>query len=257
MLKSLFRKKPIERPPASMPNGQCAYVVGDIHGCLDPLRRLLSRIQTHAAEHHMDKDVTIVFVGDLIDRGPQSAQVVEFLRTFEPARMRTVFLSGNHEEIFLQSLEGDIDAMSRWFEWGGRATARSYGVDNLGDMMMAPERVMDRLMDCVPKNHIDFIRGFQSKRVIGDYVIVHAGLRPRVGLDAQTDKDMRWIRNEFLDYRGAFPLKVVHGHSIVEQGENRHNRIAVDTGVYKEGGSLSAACLSGTDVEFLAEPTKI
>ncbi|MGB3456476.1 MAG: metallophosphoesterase family protein [Litorimonas sp.] len=257
MLKSLFRKKSVETRPAAMPEGQCAYVVGDIHGCLDPLMRLLSRIGRHAVEYHPQDDVTLVFVGDLIDRGPQSAQVVETLLNFEPMGMKPVFLMGNHEEIFLKALGGSVDAMSRWFDWGGRATARSYGVDNLGDMHMAPERVMQKLIDCVPEAHEDFIRGFQSHLIMGDYIFVHAGLRPKVELDAQTDRDMRWIREDFLNYRGAFPHKVVHGHSIVPEAENRANRIAVDTGVYKEGGALTAVCLSGTKVEFLSEPSEL
>jgi serine/threonine protein phosphatase 1 len=129
-------------------------------------------------------------------------------------------------------------------------------VDNLGEMTMAPDRVLQRLIAQVPREHADFVRGFRPYYEFGDYVFVHAGLRPKVALASQTDKDLRWIREEFLNHKGDFPKKVVHGHSIVEKAEDLTNRIPVDTGVYKPGGSLTAAFLSGDTVEFLSEPTE-
>ncbi|GHA85320.1 hypothetical protein GCM10009069_05570 [Algimonas arctica] len=162
---------------------------------------------------------------------------------------------GNHEEVFLDVLNGSLRAMIRWFDWGGRDTARSYGVDNLGLLPIDPEQVLFRLQELVPKLHVDFLSEFQPYHSFGDYVVVHAGLRPRVSLEDQSNKDLRWIREKFLSYRGEFPRKVIHGHTIVDQAENRPNRIAVDTGVYIENGALTAAFLIEDKVEFLTEPS--
>ncbi|MEM7727803.1 MAG: metallophosphoesterase [Pseudomonadota bacterium] len=257
MLKSLFKKNKAPARTHAVPEGHCAYVIGDVHGCLDPLDRLLARIETRVRDVHPELETTLVFVGDLIDRGGESARVVDRLRVYDVAGIRPIFLIGNHEEIFLDVLKGDVDALIRWFQWGGRDTARSYGVDNLGEMLMAPDRVLHRLIEKVPREHVDFVKSFKPMHVMGDYVFVHAGLRPKVALDAQSERDMRWIRDEFLRYGGAFPLKVVHGHSIVEEPENRSNRVSVDTGVYKPGGALTAAFLAGDQVEFLSEPARV
>ncbi|MEL6686165.1 MAG: metallophosphoesterase family protein [Pseudomonadota bacterium] len=253
MFKKFFRKEPEPILPSFAPEGECAYVIGDVHGCLDPLERLLSTIEHRAATVHPALKTHLVFVGDLIDRGPYSAQVVEHLRCLSSPQMKLTFLMGNHEEVFLDVLKGNVEGMIRWFDWGGRDTARSYGVDNLGLLPISPEQVLFQLQKRVPKSHLEFISNFQPYAEFGDYVFVHAGLRPKTPLSEQKNRDMRWIRDGFLDYEGAFPKKVVHGHTIVKDPENRPNRIAVDTGVYMKDGALTAAFLYQDQVEFFSE----
>ena len=256
MFKKLFRKEdPAPIAPSFAPEGECAYVIGDVHGCLDPLQRLLKRIGQRVSTLHPSHKTHIIFVGDLIDRGPQSAQVVELLRRFSHPNIHLTFLMGNHEEVFLDVLGGNVRGMIRWFDWGGRDTARSYGVDNLGLLPIEPEQVLNQLQHRVPKSHVKFIKGFKPFVEFGDYVIVHAGLRPKVPLAEQKDRDLRWIRDGFLNFEGAFPKKVIHGHTIVKEAENRPNRIAVDTGVYMDDGALTAAFLIEDKVEFRSEPT--
>lgn len=251
----MFRKKPEPVAPSFAPEGQCAYVIGDVHGCLKPLERLLTTIEDRAADLHPSLNTNLVFLGDLIDRGPASAEIIERLRNYTPTHMDVTYLMGNHEEVFLDVLEGNIRGMVRWFDWGGRDTARSYGVDNLGLLPISPEQVLFRLQERVPKSHIEFISSFKPYYVFGDYVFVHAGLRPKVPLEEQTNRDLRWIREKFLAHTGPFPKKVVHGHTIVDEPQILPNRIAIDTGVYTEGGALTAAFIKDDAVEFLVEPT--
>ncbi len=239
------------------PEGCCAYFVGDIHGHLDPLRRLVNRIAKRAAQDHADLQTTLVFLGDYVDRGPESAGVIDYLLSLDLPDIETVFLGGNHEDAMLDVLQGarDVETMETWFSWGGLVTARSYGVSNMGDMTMHPERVLKRLLSAVPQAHIDFLSNLPDTFRFGDYLAVHAGVRPSVPLEEQTSKDLRWIRKDFLTYRKPFPLKIIHGHSIVDRPQNYSNRIAVDTGVYQDGGHLSAAFLVEDRVEFLSEAT--
>lgn len=254
MFGKLFKSKTVEAKISRAPDGQTLYAIGDIHGCLDALLDLLGQIERHASASGLNVDDprhTIIFLGDLIDRGPDSAGVVEHLLHYRPAGFTLRYLMGNHEEIFLDVMGGNVDAMQSWFQFGGKGCARSYGVDNLGEIMMRPESLLHRIRGAVPQAHIDFISGFEDYAVLGDYVFVHAGLRPRVALAQQKPSDMRWIRSKFLDFNGAFDYRVVHGHSVVETADIRPNRIAVDTGAYKPGGRLSAAVLHGDTVDIL------
>ena len=209
MFKSVFKRKELEDKPCFTPDGECAYVVGDIHGCLSPLKRLLDRIERRAVEEHPHLQTRLVFLGDLIDRGPHSAHVVELLRRYSHPKMDVTFLMGNHEEVFLDVLDGNVRGMIRWFDWGGRDAARSYGVDNLGLLPIDPDQVLFRLQERVPQSHIDFLLSFKPYFVFGDYVFVHAGLRPKVALEDQKNRDLRWIRDGFLNFKGHFPKKVV------------------------------------------------
>jgi len=161
-----------------------------------------------------------------------------------------VFITGNHEEVFLDVLGGDVDAMSSWFRFGGKDTVRSYGVERLGDIDVNPAGLMRRIQKAVPKGHIKFMERFVDSFVFGDYLFVHAGIKPGVPLEGQSPKDMRWIRQRFLNYTKPHPYKVVHGHTIVPHPEHYPNRIAVDTGAY-DGGPLSAVFLQGETVGFI------
>ena len=219
-----------------------AYVIGDIHGCYDELCELLSLIEKDAKSLE-DEPKYVVFLGDLMDRGPKSNEVIELLRTFSPDYATPIFLMGNHEEVYLKVLSGSESALKSWFGFGGRACVRSYGVSNLGEILINPESLLLRIQQAVPQSHIDFIESFDETFQFGPYLCVHAGIKPRVAIEKQSTRDMRWIRKEFMDYKKQHPFIIVHGHTIVEKADIRPNRIAVDTGTY-EGGPLTAVRLS-------------
>ena len=219
-----------------------AYVIGDIHGCYDELCELFDLIESDVKSLE-DGPKYIVFLGDLMDRGPKSNQVIEHLRTFNPDYAKLIYLMGNHEEVFLKVLSGSVGALTSWFEFGGRECVRSYGVKNLGEILTNPENLLFRIQEAVPQSHIDFLESFDETFQFGRYLCVHAGIKPRVAIEKQSTRDMRWIRKEFMTYEKPHPFIIVHGHTIVEKADIRPNRIAVDTGTY-EGGPLTAVRLS-------------
>lgn len=218
-----------------MAEGLRVYAIGDIHGRLDLLEALLARIEQDAAS--APGGATLLFLGDLMDRGPHSAQVVERLRLLasERAPGTTRFLAGNHEEVFLTTLAGDEKALRFFLKIGGRETILSYG--------MAPETYRDldypellaAFRQLVPQAHIDFVAGFEEMILLGDYAFVHAGIRPELPLDEQTPKDLRWIRDGFLDFTGTLDKVVVHGHTITDHPVLLPHRIGLDTGAYASG----------------------
>lgn len=246
MLARLLRSRVrTETARDAVPAGARVYAVGDIHGRLDLLDNLLARIDADDARR-APAETSIIFLGDLVDRGPDSARVVERLRVLAGTDRRVRFLAGNHEEVFLGALTGDDKAIRLFCRIGGRATALSYGVsageyDALGFEELAA--AMDRL---VPEPHRAFLRSFEDTVTLGDYLFVHAGVRPDTPLDEQRLSDLRWIRNSFLDHRGRLAKRVVHGHTITPEVEFRTHRIGIDTGAHASG-RLSALGLEGTE----------
>ena len=225
-------EKPVSLPCG--PEGQRAYIIGDVHGCLNELVTLLKLIKADISASQ-PAETYIVFLGDLIDRGPSSAHVLELLRKYKPAYATPIFLKGNHEELFSKILEGRIDLLESWFRFGGRECARSYGVDNLGAIFLHPEQIIDQLIEKVPDSHVEFQKSFIPMFEFGDYVCVHAGIRPKTKLVDQVEKDLLWIREPFLSHNKLHEKVVVHGHTIVDEPEFLPNRIAMDTGAYKSG----------------------
>jgi len=233
----------------SIPDGQLVYAIGDIHGAYDKLVGLLENIKHDAGSH--DLAVTIVFLGDLIDRGPDSAKVVEFLSGYNPDYAETIFLMGNHEETFLKVLRGSKTSLQAWFNYGGRACARSYGVENLGRVLSSPGQVVMDIQHAVPDHHLEFLSTFKNYHIVGNYLFVHAGIKPKVALEKQSPTDMRWIRKKFLDYKKPHPYQIVHGHTVVDSPEVLSNRIAVDTGAHRAGFPLTAVKLKASNVSFI------
>lgn len=216
------------------PDGHRAYAVGDIHGRLDLLDDMLARIGADiaarpAATNH------VVFLGDLIDRGPQSAEVVERLRGWQPADASAVFLCGNHEEVLLRVLDGEPGLLADWLSYGGGECLESYGLPPATLDGMSEAEALDRVRAAIPDAHRKFLAGFADTFAFGDYLFVHAGIRPGVGLAAQGQQDLRWIRQPFLDSARDHGFVVVHGHSISERVDERANRIGIDTGAYRSG----------------------
>lgn len=241
---SFWQKAPAtwQELPA-VPDGHRVYAVGDVHGQDHLLVDLLAQIETDIAGQPKC-EVTIVFLGDLIDRGPKSAEVIERLRTYRPVGVRIEFLTGNHEEVLLRILDGEESLIADWLRFGGAQCVRSYGLSasNLAKMPWA--EAIETLRSTIPAEHQAFLASFADTLRAGDYLFVHAGIRPGISLAEQAPLDLRWIRSPFLDHPARHELMVVHGHSISEQVDECAGRIGIDTGAYKHG-VLTALVLEG------------
>lgn len=243
------------REPPSGPAGQRAYVVGDIHGRLDLLEQLLADIHADLDRRPVAKAL-LVFLGDLIDRGPSSAQVVERLRTYARDGVRTVFLLGNHEEVLLRIIGGEAALITKWRWFGGAQCLKSYGVDPESLATMDDQSALEAVRKAIPPEHVEFIRGFSDTCRFGDYLFVHAGIRPGVPLDRQSQSDLRWIRQPFLVDQSDHGFVVVHGHTIRPEVEELPNRIGIDTGAYATG-VLTTLIIDGSERRYIATGTPI
>jgi serine/threonine protein phosphatase 1 len=229
-----------------VPVGQRVYAIGDIHGRDDLLGELLEMVDADDRTRGPCES-QLIFLGDLVDRGPTSCQVVERLRTLSESRFRPArFLMGNHEEVFLKALTGHLPALKFLVRIGGRATLLSYGITEEEYRSSDYQEIADRLIALVPQSHIDFLSAFEDQIIVGDYLFVHAGIRPGTALSEQKPSDLRWIREDFLKSNQLHGKLVVHGHSITEEVEERTNRIGIDTGAYRSG-KLTALGLEGTE----------
>jgi serine/threonine protein phosphatase 1 len=252
MLSRLFKKTAVLRPidTARVPDGMRIYAIGDIHGRDDLLNALLTQIEADDLARGA-ADTQIIFLGDLVDRGPGSAAVVETALALKASGRNVRFLMGNHEEVFVSACRKSDPKVTRFFlRIGGEATVLSYPITRAEYMTLDMEQLTERLDTLVPREHVEFIESFEDQIIIGDYVFVHAGIRPGVPLNDQKQSDMRWIREEFIDQRGDLEKVVVYGHTIYEEVEERGSRIGIDTGAY-ESGKLTALALEGGERWFL------
>lgn len=247
-----FRKRALpgrEIMPSTAP-GERIYAVGDIHGRLDLLRELLDRMGEHSSALPPAKALHIVFLGDLIDRGPDSAKVLELLYDLQLQTDRVVVLAGNHEDALLRALDGDVNLLKIWLAVGGKETLESFGL-----APPAPDEdlraYLHQIVTAIPRSWLNWLRRLPITAQSGDYFFCHAGIRPGQALRRQTREDLLWIRDEFLDDSRNHGCVVVHGHSIEPQVEFRPNRIGIDTGAYRTG-VLTALYLDGTDREVLS-----
>lgn len=237
-----------DRGPAG-PRRHRAYAVGDIHGRLDLLEDLLGLIEDDVRRRRTIR-TSIVFLGDLIDRGPDSAGVVERLRAFRPPFANTLFLMGNHEEVMLRVLEGDAGLFTHWMKFGGAECVRSYGVQPEVLTEMPPAEAIVLLRNRIPHSHVEFLRSFADTVSFGSYLFVHAGIRPGTSLSDQSQADLRWIRQPFLEDERDHGQVIVHGHTICEEVEVCANRIGIDTGAYRTG-VLTALAIEGPERWFV------
>lgn len=250
MISKLFKSRSVAQPAlAAIPEGQRIYAVGDIHGRADLLDALIALIEADDRDRG-PAETTLIFLGDIVDRGPASAAVVERLRTLAQQRGSVRFLLGNHEEIFLGALDGEPKALRLFCRIGGRETVLSYGMEAAEYERLDYEELVHRLADLVPADHRRFLDGFEDMIVIGDYAFVHAGVRPDTPLDRQRTADLRWIRDPFLDHRARLEKTIVHGHTMTDEIEHRGHRIGIDTGAYATG-RLTALGLEGREVWHL------
>lgn len=230
------------RAPAAVPPGQRVYAVGDIHGRLDLFEALVAAIDADDAALPA-ADTTVILLGDLIDRGPDSAGVIAAARALQ-ARRKVRILTGNHEEMFLQSFS-KIEVLRHFLRHGGRETILSYGVSAAEYTAATLDEVQAITARAVPQADIAFLEGFEDLIEIGDYAFVHAGIEPGKPLAEQKTGDLRWIREPFLSHKDDHGRMIVHGHTIDKAVQLRTNRIGIDTGAYIHG-LLTTLCLEGT-----------
>lgn len=246
------RPDPNALPPRKthVPADTRVYAVGDIHGRADLLKRLMELIHEDVANSEESR-VVLIFLGDYVDRGFQSKDVIDYLLSDELARYETYYLKGNHEAAF-ETFLADSSFGPQWAKFGGAETLMSYGIQppRAKTITSEWEVVCTQLNRQLPVEHRAFLSSLSLYATLGDYVFVHAGLRPGLPLDQQTEKDILWIREEFLKDEGAFDRVVVHGHTPISDPHHDFRRIGIDTGAYLTG-KLTAACLVGSEVKFI------
>lgn len=238
---------------ARVPEGRRAYAIGDVHGRADLLVRLIDMIveREGSAPAEAGSRPIVVLLGDYVDRGFQSKEVIEVLLSGKLSRFETYFLKGNHEAAMLQFLQ-DPTIGPKWAEFGGIETLVSYGVKpprgrtNMADW----GRVSEDLRKALPPEHFHFLSNLILSVRIGDYVFVHAGVRPGRPIDQQSEYDLLWIRDEFLSDKTPLEAVIVHGHTPTQQPYRDLRRIGVDTGAYLSG-RLTAVRFERESVEFI------
>lgn len=234
----LFRRRP------TLPPERRIYAIGDVHGRFDLLGELITRICSREGPFG-SAGLTLLLLGDLVDRGPKSAQVISLVRQCAEVFADVVVLKGNHEDTMVAAWRGDREALAGWLDYGGVDTLLSFGV---GPDIIASgdaDALVAAMRQAIPEETIDWLDALPLSYACGDYLFVHAGIRPGLPLDQQEATDILWIRDEFLDYTVSHGPMIVHGHTVSAQVEFRRNRIGVDVGAYRTG-RLAALRLEGT-----------
>lgn len=250
LLSKLLKVKREPRRLASIPDEHRLYAIGDVHGRADLLSILLTQINAELESY--DGHVWIVFLGDYIDRGRHSRDVVEGLSALKDTQNCSYcFLLGNHEQTMLDFL-ADAPASEHWLRYGGIETIESYGVAIESSDLNASSlsRIRGELSKNLPKAHLDFLKRLSLTFELGEYFFCHAGVRPNIPLKAQALDDLLWMREPFLSSQQDFGQVIVHGHSIHETPVVKHNRIGIDTGAFASG-CLTALVLEGSTQRFL------
>lgn len=229
--------------PASLPAGRRIYAVGDVHGCDAALAALHADIADDLRRRPVASPL-LIHLGDYIDRGPDSASVVaRLIRGPDIPDIQVINLMGNHEHMMLSVLaEGDPEMARLWMRNGGDASLRSWGLVQDDQ----PAAWKNRL----PPSHVAFLRALTLHHLEGEYLFVHAGVRPGIPLNRQSSDDMMWIREPFLSWTGDFGVVVVHGHTPTPDPAVRGNRIGIDTGAVL-GGRLTCAVLESDQLFFI------
>lgn len=246
------RKAQLEPLPGttSVPDGVRVYAIGDIHGRSDLLKRQHALIEAHFTADPLP-NIHLIYLGDYIDRGPDTSGVLELLLREASNFVQVTLLRGNHEEMLLRFLD-DPAVGPMWCQLGGLETLLSYGIDVAGTLAAEGyPGVARHVREKLPPPHYALLSQLQSSFTVGDYFFCHAGVRPGVPLDEQLPQDLAWIRDPFLQTKEDFGKIVVHGHSPTEQPDFRANRINIDTGAYATG-RLTCLVLEGSNRHILS-----
>ncbi len=237
--------------------------IGDIHGQLNRLHALMERVDRYREKNPVGEE-HIVFLGDFADRGPASAEVIDYLngrrKKAKNSAHTEVFLKGNHEQLMINALEGEEGKADLWWRNGGRETVRNYAsycnFNLSGDVI---SHHLEKLRQHFPKSHRKFYDRLQLLYRVGPLVLVHAGIRMDRSIKEQQEEDLIWIRSAFLNWRGpARKFMVVHGHTITRnfQPEVKKHRIGLDTGSYRLKGQITAGIFEGNKVRFISSGTR-
>lgn len=231
-------------PAPTLPEDLRLYAIGDVHGRLDLLDLLLKKIVED--EKNGPSGAKKIFLGDYVDRGLYSRQVLDRLIDLKKKeKTPSVFLMGNHEHVMRDILrEGREELLCDWLRFGGRETLLSYGVSSAA-FTDDSQKLLTAFYEKIPNAHRDFLESLTLYTEFGDYFFCHAGVRPGIDLYAQNEQDLMWIRRDFLTHEKPFPRIIVHGHTISPEPEFMGNRINIDTGAYATG-RLTALGLEGT-----------
>ena len=251
-VKHLFQLGSARSTSPTVPAGLRLYAIGDIHGRADLLHRLHLQIEADLFTLAPGDEARIVYLGDYIDRGLDSRAVIELLLGEALPGVPRVFLKGNHEDSLLEFLR-DVSTGPNWFAVGGDATAMSYGVRVPSQLSMAErfEHIWQALHDSIPEDHLSFLQRLDLWHEVGDYLCVHAGIRPGIPIEAQQPHDLMWIRRAFLESREDHGKFIVHGHSARREPDIQKNRIGIDTTAFATN-VLTCLVLEGTERRFLA-----
>lgn len=230
--KHLFKGNTPVKPDC--PADSRIYCIGDIHGRADLLQQVHDKILEDAASYNGTK--IIIYLGDYIDRGEHSRQVIELLLTRPLPGFDSIYLRGNHEQTLLDFLI-EAEVAHSWFNYGGLQTLVSYGVrynkipTSKNDLLALQNDLKER----IPDGHISFFRKTRFFHSCGSYYFVHAGVKPQIALELQRPEEQLWIRDAFIEHTKPFEKIIVHGHTISDKPDFQHNRIGLDTGAYLSG----------------------
>ncbi|MGQ0486728.1 MAG: metallophosphoesterase [Hyphomicrobiales bacterium] len=232
-----------------MPDRQRVYAIGDIHGRFDLASKMIAMIRDDMAESGGGLEATAVGLGDFIDRGPQTRQVLDLLCALrQEAAFRFVGIQGNHEAMFMSMLDRPGVSLKEWLSFGGTETLASYGIAGAG--RMPPAALREEISRRMPLEHLLFLQGLKLSLTIGDYFFCHAGARPGIPLSRQEKRDLLWIGSGFSDRDAPFEKVIVHGHTRTTAAEIHRHRISLDTGAHATG-VLSCAVLEGSAIRLL------
>ncbi|WP_298241523.1 metallophosphoesterase family protein [uncultured Bradyrhizobium sp.] len=229
-------------PKPQLPEGVRIYAISDIHGCAHLLQPMLRVIDADVACSRPRYAVE-VFMGDYIDRGPDTRSTLDVL-VERSRRGNAVFLKGNHEAFLVRVFE-DPSLFEDWIAVGGTQTLMSYGLAPPDLKRDEPASILRDLIRAMPTEHLEFLDNLRLSFSCGDFFFVHAGVRPGVPLADQTERDLLWIREEFLRSEEQFGKYIVHGHTPVRNAEFLTNRVNIDTGAYATG-NLTLMSIQGS-----------
>ncbi|MDA0967542.1 MAG: metallophosphoesterase family protein [Proteobacteria bacterium] len=252
-----WKKKKINIPPQPVhktPIDTRIYAIGDIHGNADLLNQLHKKINDDAKQYYVQNKI-IIYLGDYIDRGLQSKEVIDTLINNPLEGFKKIYLKGNHEEALLTFLE-EPEFGDSWFLQGGQATVRSYGakLHDKDNQRLGMTEVHKNFNNSLPSKHLEFYRNLKISHIESDYIFVHAGLKPGVDIKKQKDWDMLTIREEFVFSKKEFDKTVVFGHTIFTEPFQKNKRIGIDTGAYAYG-KLTCVVLQDSSIKFLTATT--